>query len=150
MSGVGRKPLTLEQLVDLGVKAESGENHIVYCTPLNDWCKVFKYGLMFFGTEDYRSWREVGDTYGKEWLACAYPPARIDREKWGPCEHCKPDKCPPGYCDPHTFPVAGNTIRYYDINEGTIAEEIDFCPWCSRPLTDKAWAELERRVCGEV
>lgn len=79
-------------------------------------------------------------------LAYAYPTAHIDREKWEPCEHCKPNECPPGYCDPHTFPVAGNTIRYYDIDEGTIVEEINFCPWCGRPLTDAAWAELERRL----
>lgn len=28
--------------------------------------------------------------------------------------------------------------------------EYSFCPNCGRPLTDEAWAELERRVCGEV
>lgn len=62
-------PLTLDELVEIGVRAENGENIIVYCTPLNDWAKVFKFGLLFFGTEDYRSWPEIEDDYGKTWLA---------------------------------------------------------------------------------
>lgn len=67
-------PLTLDELVDLGFKAECGENIIVYCTPLNDWAKLFKYGLMFFGTEDYQSWPEIEKDYGKTWLAYRQKP----------------------------------------------------------------------------
>ena len=77
-------------------------------------------------------------------LAVHFP--RVDRSAWEPCEHCKPHQYQPGYCDPNTFPVAGNTIQYYDIVEGTVIEEIDFCPWCGRPLTDAAWDMLERRL----
>jgi hypothetical protein len=55
-------PLTLDELRQM-------VGDIVYCTPLNDWAKVTKYGLLFFGTEDYRSWREIEAGYGKTWLA---------------------------------------------------------------------------------
>ena len=68
------EPLTLEELVELGIRAENGENIIVYCTPLNDWAKVFKFGLLFFGTEDYRSWQEIEEDYGKTWLAYRQKP----------------------------------------------------------------------------
>jgi uncharacterized paraquat-inducible protein A len=50
----------------------------------------------------------------------------IDREKWEPCLNCqdieklaKHIKCWPSYC-----------------------------PACGRPLTDQAWAELEKRLRG--
>lgn len=68
------EPLTLDELVDLGVRAESGEKIYVYCTPLNDWAKVFKFGLLFFGTEDYQSWAQIDMDYGKRWLAYRHKP----------------------------------------------------------------------------
>lgn len=70
-------PLTLDELVEIGVRAENGENIIVYCTPLNDWVKVFKFGIMFFGTEDYRSWGEIDMEYGKTWLAYRRKPEEV-------------------------------------------------------------------------
>ena len=72
------EPLTLDDLVELGIREENGENIIVYCTPLNDWAKVFKFGLLFFGTEDYRSWPEIEEDYGKTWLAYRQKPAEED------------------------------------------------------------------------
>ena len=68
------EPLTMDELVELGVMAENGENVSVYCTPRNDWAKVFKFGLLFFGTEEYRSWPEIEDDYGKTWLAYRQKP----------------------------------------------------------------------------
>lgn len=61
-------PLTLGELVNLGVMAIVGED-IVYCVPMNDWVKVSKWGILFLGTDDYRSWREIEEDYGKTWLA---------------------------------------------------------------------------------
>lgn len=78
----------------------------------------------------------------------AYPPAHIDREKWEPCEHCKPSKNALDRWGPHQFPIDDGAIYYYDVDDGWEGEEINFCPWCGRPLTEEAWAELERRVCG--
>lgn len=51
----------------------------------------------------------------------SYPPAHIDREKWGPCMWCA---------------LNGQ----FGLN--------NYCSACGRPLTDEAWAELERRVFG--
>lgn len=76
-------------------------------------------------------------------------PALIDLEKWGTCEHCKPCANPLDICGPHTFPIDGNEIYFYDTDYGWEGEEIKFYPWCGRPLTEEAWAELERRVLGE-
>ena len=75
------EPLALDELVEIGVRAENGENIIVYCTPLNDWVKVFKFGLLFFGTEDYRSWPEIEEDYGKTWLAYRQKPEEDDHDE---------------------------------------------------------------------
>lgn len=137
-SQFGCNPLTMEQLLDLGEKAESGEKVIVYCTPLNDWCKVFKYGIMFFGTEDYRSWREIEETYGRDWLAYAYPPAHIDMEAWGGCVCTTSDKscCTCVSMNCHTC------VRQSEYKRGR------YCSACGRPLTEEASAELEKRLMG--
>lgn len=136
-------PLTINQLLELGEKAENGKKIIVYCTPLNDWCKVFKYGIMFFGTEDYRSWREVEETYGRDWLSYAYTTAHIDREAWEPCEWCEEYgnsryKLYAGYC----MQKAADDIYEEE------TEELNYCPKCGRPLTEDALAELEKRLMG--
>ena len=89
------------------------------------------------------------EEYGKTWLAYAQQPAHIDREKWVPCEHCKPAEYPPDYYGPHSFPIVGNEIYFYDTDDGWECEEIKFCPWCCRPLTAEAWAVLERRAFDE-
>ena len=73
------EPLTLDDLVELGIMAENGENIIVYCTPLNDWAKVFKFGLLFFGTEEYRIWSEIEEDYGKTWLAYRQKPEEVQK-----------------------------------------------------------------------
>ena len=144
------QPLTLEQLLNLGERAENGGKIIVYCTPLKEWCKVFKYGIMFFGTEDYRSWREIEETYGKDWLAYAYPPAHIDREAWEPCKVCKEQKdpCYENGCFKENAPKCEYRCDKYlewrlNLRRLRLAK---FCPECGRPLTKKAWAELEKRV----
>lgn len=82
--------------------------------------------------------------YGDGWLAYAYPAARIDREKWEPCDACSNAK--------H---IVGLALAIMDDGSDHRIDtkmncEYSFCPNCGRPLTDEAWAELERRVCGEV
>lgn len=51
---------------------------------------------------------------------------KIDREKWEPCKICG--------------------IR--GMAEALILKRERFCAHCGRPLTEEAWAELERRVFG--
>lgn len=77
-------------------------------------------------------------------LAYAYPTAHIDREKWEPCDACSNAK--------H---IVGLALAIMDDGSDHRIDtkmncEYSFCPNCGRPLTDEAWAELERRVCGEV
>ena len=77
-------------------------------------------------------------------LAYAYPASRIGREKWEPCDACSNAK--------H---IVGLALALMDDGSDHRIDtkmncEYSFCPNCGRPLTDEAWAELERRVCGEV
>lgn len=66
------------------------------------------------------------EEYGKRWIAYAYPPAHIDREAWEPCMLCKNPK---------------SLNLFLEMN-------CRYCPKCGRPLTDEAWAELEKRLMG--
>lgn len=59
--------------------------------------------------------------YGERWVAYPCTFAHIDREKWEPCMWCA---------------LNGQ----FGLN--------NHCSACGRPLTDEAWAELERRVFG--
>lgn len=55
----------------------------------------------------------------------AYSSANINREAWEPCAVCS-------------------------ISHKHWAErQYSYCPYCDRPLTEEAWAELEKRVRGE-
>lgn len=103
------------------------------------------------------------EEYGESWLAYAYPPAHIDREAWEkPCNMCggkttlyqhtnttklfmntfgnaatlvtECTACPP-YADCCMKDISANS-----------AFKINFCPECGRPLTEEAWAELEKRI----
>lgn len=69
----------------------------------------------------------------------AYPPAHIDREKWTAewvdNDHSEEMMCKCSKC--------GYPVSYF---WGKTA----FCPGCGRAMTPEAWAELERRVFGEV
>lgn len=86
----------------------------------------------------------------RETVVDALRPVTIDREAWEPCECCKPSE---NGLDPyggHYFQIDGREIYYNDTDDGWEGEEINFCPWCARPLTEEAWAMLEKRIGGEV
>ena len=78
--------------------------------------------------------------YESNWLAYTYPPAHIDREAFG-CPYCTPDAN--GYV---------RKFGAFSIHNGMLEtghckpQEIKYCPHCSRPLTEEAWAELEKRM----
>ena len=144
VKGHGNKPLTLEQLREMDGKP-------VWVECLEDlnrsgWRLIFwdrgKY-LVLLHTSLYGF---LLDDYGKTWLAYAYPPAHIDREAWEPCEVCG-EKDPFG--NPkfsHHFVVDESSLYFCDSDFGWEGEKIKFCPFCSRPLTEEAWAELEKRM----
>lgn len=139
-----REPLTLEELRGMDGK-------LVWCEPLKDWAKVFKFGIMFFGTEDGCTWKEITETYGKDWLAYADELPRIDRSAWEPCEFCGYAEYPDKALHPkegYLFYAGFSKQRGVDSFCEGETEEINFCPICCRPLTDAAWGMLERRLAG--
>ena len=80
------------------------------------------------------------------------PPARIDRERWEPCELCRrkgeQDPCYENQC----FRKNAHQCNY-SCDKFLRWREVDirlrnskFCPRCGRPLTPEAWEELERRL----
>ena len=70
---------------------------------------------------------------------------RIDREKWEPCEECERRNCDNCKYD-DLLPSFEPCKSCYNAKQWKPAQK--FCPWCGRPLTDEAWAELERRLIG--
>lgn len=115
------EPLTLEQLREMNGHpvwiaeapywghwelSEDAEDYILDRDP-------DLYGLTYPDPDGKGGLHKLG------WLAYAYPPARIDRETWEPCELCEKQR--------KVF------------NE-------KFCGECGRPLTEEAWAELEKRI----
>lgn len=67
----------------------------------------------------------------------------LDRSRWEGCQECTPQSC-------------GTCLRYDNRNTGDPCttscikhskyKPVNFCKNCGRPLTDEAWAELERRI----
>lgn len=103
------------------------------------------------------------EEYGEAWIAYAYHPVHIDRKKWEPCECCREPigaepyakEKYPGICDFEVILDGGDEIAVNAYNHYTpVTEEVcfsfsvSFCPKCGRPLTDQAWAELEKRLRG--
>lgn len=141
-----RKPLTLEELRDMSGKPVWIERN----DPPNDG----KWDLVDYADTEHPDktlYTKNGVTYseyGKYFTAYAVEPPRLDRSAWEPCEHCKPSKNPLDRWGHHQFPIDGNEIYCYDTDDGWECEEINFCPWCGRPLTDAAWEMLGERLEG--
>lgn len=71
-------------------------------------------------------------------------PVKLDRIRWEGCPICISracETCKYTYYDKSAFPCCDcfRTNRF--VPDG-------FCPACGRPITEKAWAELERRMNG--
>lgn len=140
VKGHGNKPLTLEQLREM---VEKPAYLYIYDTALNSGWEIIK-----SVTEDkiiFRGWNTVYvpiSSLGKCFDLYAYPPAHIDREAWEPCKLCGGAK----YVYGHASAVVPSG------DKGQIETEVegdfDYCPECGRPLTDEAWAELEKRLSG--
>ena len=114
------KPLTLEQLKQM-------DGLPAYWTDDESWGIISVddsgrwAGIPFFrGRKNGVNFEFDIESRGME--VYAQQPAHIDREKWGTCMWC---------------------VLYKQF-------ENNYCPMCGRPLTEEAWAELKRRVFGEV
>lgn len=71
-------------------------------------------------------------------------PVKLDRSRWEGCERCTSGLPEKGF--PHEFWVDAEAIYYPDTEFGWEGELVSYCPHCGRPLTEEAWAELERRI----
>lgn len=93
--------------------------------------------------------------FAKDWKALEMAIAalraqqtKLDRSLWDGCDWCKSAERP---ADEHKcgemFAVRGVVYTYCGDGEthGTLER---FCPLCGKPLTEEAWAELERRIKG--
>lgn len=66
-------------------------------------------------------------------------PIKLDRSKWEGCYTC--NNIPGIMLGKITLCIRNRIIT-------TKEHEFKFCPECGRPLTEEAWAELERRIGG--
>lgn len=76
-------------------------------------------------------------------LRAQQAPAKLNRSRWEGCKEC-------------TLPSCGTCVRYNHRNTGDPCttsciryskhKPVNFCKNCGRPLTEEAWAELERRL----
>lgn len=139
------EPLTLEQLREMDGKPVWVEMKIFH--KLTGWAIVHVDSDM----EAIRLWRKCGDWIqfaADEMEVYAYQPAHIDREAWEPCGNCKTcENCQhSGDYDPYEgyFGECGSC----DVKTHSNFSPVHFCHDCGRPLTEEAWAMLEKRLRG--
>lgn len=70
----------------------------------------------------------------------------IDREGWKPCEKC--NKCIS--CVHVLDSIEDVSSACYECEDYGNHEPQNYCPQCGRPLTNAAWAELEKKIRGCV
>ena len=71
-------------------------------------------------------------------------PAKLDRSRWEGCPYCEQKCC--YSCKYGTFLEWGLHCSACCMRSEYKAT--NFCPVCGHPLTEEAWAELERRING--
>lgn len=67
---------------------------------------------------------------------------KIDRSKWEPCKVCG-----------KAYGAISATYATEDLQGLTTTNHsfyAKYCPQCGRPLTEKAWKELERRLMNNA
>lgn len=148
---LGCKPLSLEQLrkmdgqpvwvhvIDHTVFADKEDDFDGWGMCRKSWVRIWDSKRADIVHIDYDF-----EDYGKDWVAYAYPPAHIDREGWEPCEFCgKADFGEYGFEIGRSYVKIACALGSWRF---PAEEQFHFCPKCGRPLTEEAWAELEKRM----
>lgn len=79
---------------------------------------------------------------------------RLDRSRWEECPDCKGEVFAKRrqYMRPVMEPLTPEQALMDKLTELTgivyVKVKNEFCPFCGRPLTEEAWAEMERRITG--
>lgn len=79
---------------------------------------------------------------------------RLDRSRWEECPDCKGEVFAKRrqYMRPVMEPLTPEQALMDKLTELTgivyVKVKNEFCHTCGRPLTEEAWAELERRIGG--
>lgn len=112
------------------------------------------WGLTFDSVnESLPDWIEEFDTRPRKIGASEYwddkatqMPAKLDRSGWAGCTACT-TPC----CELCAYQEAGRDDWPCNMcGDGfTQFRPVNYCSVCGRPLTEKAWAKLERRIGGE-
>ena len=139
-------PLTLEQLRKMDEKP-------VFCVSLNgmpgEWCIIRVVEMSetwFIACAGAAQGFGDKDTYGKTWLAYAYLPANLDRERFVPCDFCsKADFGDYSVEIAKSYATINCALGNYKYPED---KRFRYCPKCGRPLTPEAWETLEKRLKG--
>lgn len=142
-----RKPLTLEELRKMDGKPAY-------------WLDDDSYGII--SVESYGRWADVPFFRGRKngvnfeyniksrrIEVYAVEPLRLDRSAWEPCEYC-------GEPSPHhDCVIDGNVEQFLCSRDGLFGDayintrEINYCPFCGKPLTDAVWEMPEKRLEGK-
>lgn len=78
----------------------------------------------YIGNECYTDYQKEACRMAISALCAKQTAVKLDRSRWEGCWSCNNQK-----------------IRELGLRHGR-----EYCPCCGRPLTEKAWAELERRI----
>lgn len=94
----------------------------------------------------------VDETDPMDWSRVQQTTAKLDRSRWEGCPMCTAHYTKYDWntydVGAHEFRVSGSSLMYCDQLYGWEGIGIHFCPNCGRPLTEEAWAKLERRMNG--
>lgn len=134
---VNIKPLTLEQLREM-------DGWPVYLPEVNCWALVTKDVFATLLTFPDGERCSANDWYKQVGPAYTFHSAYIDREAWKPCEFCgKADFGEYGFEIGRSYVKIACALGSWRF---PTEEQFHFCPKCGRPLTEEAWAELEKRM----
>lgn len=82
----------------------------------------------------------------------AFKPAKLGRSRWEGCERCNwnwnlEDLGAWMRGELGEIRIIGDVMPC-GVSSAQTVEQIKYCPFCGRPITEEAWAEMEMRIGG--